>query len=201
VEASDILQAALTKKTLRKQLLAERQALTIEDWRVKSDAICLNLAQSEWVQNAKTILVYLSTRQEPDLSSLWMHHLSNRRWGIPRCVGKTLVWHEWQPTELNQLQRGTYDILEPLPMLPILDADAVDLILVPAVACDRRGFRLGYGGGFYDRLFSNPVWANKPTIGTVFEFASMVKLTPDPWDYPLSAVCTERSIVYHPFLG
>jgi 5-formyltetrahydrofolate cyclo-ligase len=201
VEASDILQAALTKKTLRKQLLAERQALTIEDWRVKSDAICLNLAQSEWVQNAKTILVYLSTRQEPDLTPLWTHYLPNRRWGIPRCVGKALVWHEWQPAELNQLQRGTYGILEPLPMLPIFDADAVDLILVPAVACDRRGFRLGYGGGFYDRLFSNPVWANKPTIGTVFEFASMVKLTPDPWDYPLSAVCTERSIVYHPFLG
>ncbi|WP_404784167.1 5-formyltetrahydrofolate cyclo-ligase [Altericista sp. CCNU0014] len=189
--SSDIFPTVAAKKALRKQLLAQRRALTADAWKFKSDAICLKLAQSEWVQNAQTILVYWGDRQEPDLRPLWEHHFPDKQWGLPRCVEKQLVWHRWQPMEANQLQPGPYGILEPLPTLPILLPSAVDLILVPAVGCDRRGFRLGYGGGFYDRLFGDPAWANIPTIGIVFEFAFLAELTPDPWDYPLKAVCTE----------
>ncbi len=193
-QPSDISPTALAKRTLRKQLLAQRQALTAEDWQLKSDAVCLHLAQSEWVQKAQTILVYWSDRQEPNLSRLWEHHFPRKRWGLPRCVKQQLVWHEWQPTKVNQLQPGPYGILEPLSTLPVLEPSAVDLILVPAVGCDRQGFRLGYGGGFYDRLFSDPAWAKVPTIGIVFEFAYLTELTSDPWDYPLRAVCTETGI-------
>ncbi len=191
---SDISAFPSNKKILRKRLLTQRKALTPEDWHIKSDAICQNLAQFEWVQNAQTILVYLSDRQEPNLTHLWTHHFPHKRWGIPRCVEKTLIWHEWQPTQPQQLRPGAYGILEPVSTLPVLKANAVDLILVPAVGCDRRGFRLGYGGGFYDRLLSDPAWANIPTIGIVFEFAYLDQFIPDPWDYPLRAVCTEIGI-------
>lgn len=191
----DLSQAAFyAKKVKRRELLAQRQALTPQDWEAKSEAICQNLAQCEWVQTAQTILVYLSTRQEPDLSLLWTHYFPHKRWGIPRCVAKNLVWHEWQPTQIQQIQPGAYGILEPLPTLPVIDASTVDLILMPAVACDRQGFRLGYGGGFYDRLFSDSAWANIPAIGIVFEFAYLEQLSPDPWDYPLDSVCTEIGI-------
>jgi 5-formyltetrahydrofolate cyclo-ligase len=193
-EPSNNLQAVPAKKTLRGQLLTERQALCCDAWRSKSDVICQNLAEFEWVQNAQTILVYLSHRQEPDLSRLWTHHFPHKRWGISRCVEKNLVWHEWQPIQTQQLQPGAYGILEPLPTLPVIEANTVDLMLVPAVACDRRGFRLGYGGGFYDRLFSDPGWAKVPTIGIVFEFAYLDRLIPDPWDYPLQAICTELGL-------
>ncbi len=169
-------------------------ALTPEDWRVKSESVCRNLAQFEWVQNAQTILVYLSDRQEPSLTNLWSHHFPHKRWGIPRCVEKSLIWHEWQPNQPNQLQPGAYGILEPVSTLPVLRTDNANLILVPAVGCDRKGFRLGYGGGFYDRLFSDSAWASLPTIGIVFEFAYLDQLAPDPWDYPLGAVCTEMGV-------
>jgi 5-formyltetrahydrofolate cyclo-ligase len=193
-QPSDLSPTAFAKKALRKQLLAQRQALTAEDCKFKGDAICLSLAQSKWVKKAQTILGYWSHRQEPNLSPLWEQYFPDKRWGLPRCVEKQLVWHQWQPTEANQLQRGPYGILEPLPTLPVLEPSAVDLILVPAVGCDRQGFRLGYGGGFYDRLFSHPAWAKVPTIGIVFEFAYLTELTRDPWDYPLRAVCTEMGI-------
>jgi 5-formyltetrahydrofolate cyclo-ligase len=191
---SDISALPFTKKTLRKHLLTQRKAFTPEDWQIKSDAICQNLAQFEWVQKAQTILVYLSHRQEPNLAHLWTHDFAHKRWGIPRCVEKSLIWHEWQPAQAQQIRLGAYGILEPISTLPVIDANAVDLILVPAVGCDRQGFRLGYGGGFYDRLLSDPAWANIPTIGIVFEFAYLDRLTPDPWDYPLRAVCTEIGI-------
>jgi 5-formyltetrahydrofolate cyclo-ligase len=86
---------------------------------------------------------------------------------------------------------GAYGILEPHPQAPTLSPSEVDLILVPAVACDLQGYRLGYGGGFYDRMLSNPAWAKLPTIGIVFDFAHLAQLPKDPWDQPLHHVCTE----------
>ncbi|NJK41804.1 MAG: 5-formyltetrahydrofolate cyclo-ligase, partial [Acaryochloridaceae cyanobacterium SU_2_1] len=112
-------------------------------------------------------------------------------WGLPRCVGQDLVWHRWFPVETDRLQPGSYGILEPHPDWPILKARDVDLILVPALACDRQGFRLGYGGGYYDRLLANPAWAAIPTIGLVFASALLTQLPRDPWDRPLQNVCTE----------
>ncbi len=89
------------------------------------------------------------------------------------------------------MQKGTYGILEPHFANQKLEPADVDLILVPAVACDRQGYRLGYGGGFYDRMLSAAEWAAKPTIGIVFEFAYLPQLPIDVWDKSLQAVCTE----------
>jgi 5-formyltetrahydrofolate cyclo-ligase len=162
------------------------------DWQTKSTAICKQIEQSAWFQQAKTVLVYLSVRQEPDLSVLWQNKDASRVWGLPRCVGQDLVWHQWHPQAANQLTKGAYGILEPLPTLPSLAAETVDLMVVPAIACDYNGYRLGYGGGFYDRLLSQPEWASIPTVGVVFDFAYLESLAVEPWDCPMQSVCTEK---------
>jgi 5-formyltetrahydrofolate cyclo-ligase len=180
-----------TKKELRARFLRERQALSFSDWQIKSTLVCEHLTKSSLFQDAKVVLAYLSTRQEPDLSPLWKNDAPSKDWGLPRCVGQDLIWHHCSPPSPEQFQVGTYGILEPIATLPILQAAEADLILVPAVACDRKGFRLGYGGGFYDRLLSNPQWAHKITVGIVFEFAYVEDLPSDEWDYPMQAVCTE----------
>jgi 5-formyltetrahydrofolate cyclo-ligase len=185
----------LEKKVLRQTLLEQRQALSAQVWAEKSKAICKHIERSEWFQKANTVLAYLSIRQEPDLSDLWTRDAAPKRWGLSRCVGKTLAWHQYNPRLPEQLQPGAYGILEPLPMLPVVEPDTVDLILVPAVACDRRGFRLGYGGGFYDRLLAQPEWTHKPTIGIVFELAYLNHLEADSWDRPMGSVCTENSFM------
>jgi 5-formyltetrahydrofolate cyclo-ligase len=170
--------------------------MTVRDWQAQSDRLCTHLQTATLFTQAKTILAYFSFRQEPNLMPL-MNQSSDRIWGFPRCVGKSLVWHVWSPDSLP-LQIGAYGIREPHPDCPTLEADQVDLILVPAVACDRQGYRLGYGGGFYDRLLSAPSWAAKPTIGIVFEFAHLPQLPVDSWDQPLSAVCTEAGLFIAP---
>ncbi|MCG9891657.1 MAG: 5-formyltetrahydrofolate cyclo-ligase [Thermosynechococcaceae cyanobacterium MS004] len=182
--------AALGKKALRTQLLQRRRSLSFLDWQTKSTLICEHLAASRAFQEARVVLAYLSTHQELDLSSLWQAS-SPQRWGFPRCVRQDLVWHQCVPSSPEHFQLGAYGILEPITSLPVLHPEEVDLILVPAVACDRQGFRLGYGGGFYDRLLSLPAWAKKPTVGIVFEFAYLDRLPSDPWDCPLQSVCTE----------
>lgn len=183
----------MDKVALRRTLLHQRQMLSVAEWRNRSDRICAHLQTIPLVQQAGTILAYFSSRQEPDLSPLVAASQASvntaKRWGFPRCVDRALQWHQWQPGD--PLRTGAYGILEPFETAPILSAMDVDLLLVPAVACDFQGYRLGYGGGFYDRLFSDPAWATKPAIGITFAFAYLPQLPIDPWDQPLTAICTD----------
>lgn len=176
-----------SKAELRRSLLQVRQSMPVEAWREKSDRIVTHLQASTLYASAQMIMAYFSFRQEPDLSSLFTD--TNHRWGFPRCVGNSLIWHVWEPSD--SLQIGNYGILEPSPNAPTLQPDEVDLLLVPAVACDYQTYRLGYGGGYYDRLFSSSGWEIKPTIGIVFEFAYLSQLPIDSWDKQLHGVCTE----------
>ncbi|MFB8796937.1 MAG: 5-formyltetrahydrofolate cyclo-ligase [Microcoleus sp.] len=177
---------SLNKTELRRSLLQTRKSLSPEAWREKSDRICNHLQNSPLFTQAKTVLSYFSCRQEPDLSLLFT---TPKKWGFPRCVGKDLSWHIWQPGDA--LHTGIYGILEPLPDAPKIDHSEVDLILVPAVGCDLRGYRLGYGGGYYDRMLSKAEWESKVAIGMIFEFASIAQLPVDSWDQPLHGICTE----------
>ncbi|NJN03822.1 MAG: 5-formyltetrahydrofolate cyclo-ligase [Leptolyngbyaceae cyanobacterium SL_1_1] len=179
------------KAVLRQQLLKARQAIPPQVWRQKSDRICNHLKALPLFTEARTVLAYCSFRQEPDLSPLLQ---MQRPWGLPRCVDNAIIWHRWYPQGALPLRPGAYGILEPDPDAPRVEPDTVDLILVPAVACDVKGYRLGYGGGYYDRLMSQPVWMGKPTLGIVFEYARLPKIPKSPWDRQLDGICTESGL-------
>jgi len=181
----------MDKVQLRRQLLKQRRSLPPKLWQENSDRLCQNLITLPIFQSAKTILGYFSLYQEPDLSALFRYSVT---WGFPRCVGQNLAWHRWSVGD--SLQTGPYGIAEPEANSPQLSPSEIDLILVPAVACDRRGYRLGYGGGYYDRLFADPLWANIPTIGIIFEFAYLSVLPVEPWDMTVSLICTENRVYY-----
>ncbi len=178
-----------SKAELRRSHLIARRLMAQAEWRLHSSRICSHLQTSPLFASAQTILAYFSFRQEPDLSGLFTD--TSRRWGFSRCVGHSLCWHIWTPG--SPLQTGAYGIVEPHADAPKIEPSEVDLILVPAVACDAQGYRLGYGGGYYDRLLSSAQWASKPTIGIVFEFAYLPQLPIDPWDTRLHGVCTQTS--------
>ena len=159
----------LDKTALRQKILQQRQSLSPAEWQRKSNQICDRLKSDTLFKEAETILAYFSFRQEPDLAPLFN---LNKNWAFPRCVGK-------------------YGILEPNKTATTVDVATADLILVPTVACDTQGYRLGYGGGFYDRLLSIENGLKVTTIGIVFDFGHGVQLPKDPWDRPLNFVCTE----------
>ena len=186
--------SSTNKVALRRSLLQRRRSLSPTQWRAKSERICEQLQSFPLYTEAKTILAYFSFRQEPDLSLLFSSNNNQHRWGLPRCVGQSLMWHLWQPGE--KLVPGKFGILEPSSDAPTISASEVDLILVPAVAGDRQGYRLGYGGGFYDRLLTSPQWKNIPTVGIVFEFAYLPALPIDPWDTKLKYICTDEDVHY-----
>ena len=178
------------KTIIRTKILKQRQALSPLDWQTNSNLICDRLKTLALFKQAKTIFAYFSFRHEPDLSSLFS---LNKNWAFPRCVDKSLEWRLWHPGE--PLAIGKYNIQEPLKTAPIISPSAADLILVPTVACDEQGYRLGYGGGFYDRLLSSPQGSNIPTIGIVFNFAFIPQLPIDPWDIKLDFICSETKFL------
>ncbi len=180
-----------TKNQLRSQFLKTRSQLERDDWQSKSTLICQNLQSFSVFTQAKTVLAYFSIQNEPNLHQLFTN--SQQIWGFPRCVGQQMTWWEWKPGD--PLQTGRYGILEPTTDANIITPNQVDLILVPCVAGDRRGYRLGYGGGYYDRMFASPEWLTIPSIGILFDFALIHELPIEPWDRQLSYVCTERQII------
>lgn len=177
------------KKVLRKKLLHQRKALTPQEWQAKSQRICQQLQTNLLFTEAKTVLSYFSFRQEPDLSPLWQTPASKKKWGFPRCVVGHLDWYYWQPNE--PLEENKYQIPEPLATAVSVPLETVDLILVPTVACDLQGTRLGYGGGYYDRFLSNSVVQKIPKIGITFDFACVAKLPKESWDIQLDFICSE----------
>jgi 5-formyltetrahydrofolate cyclo-ligase len=181
----------MNKADLRRSLLKQRQSLNSQQWHEQSQKICDTLQQDRKFQAANTILTYFSFRQEPDLMDLITQN-PEKSWGVPRCVGQDLQWHYWQPGWAVTQHR--YGMMEPSRELPSVVVEKVDLILVPCVAIDQSGYRLGYGGGYYDRLLSLPLWQDKPTLGIIFSWAYLEALPHDPWDAQLHGVVTEKGI-------
>lgn len=185
----------LEKSELRRNIIKQRQSLSQDEWRGKSQAICKNIYNSSLFNQAKTILAYFSFRQEPDLSYLFSGNKSDneKTWGFPRCVEKSLFWHFWKSED--ELIAGKYGIKEPRPDSPIINPQEVDLILVPCVACDYQNYRLGYGGGYYDRFLSSPEWESIPTIGIVFDLGYLPEVPIEVWDKKLDSICTETDLI------
>ena len=183
------------KAAQRRSLLKARQAMPARIRQEKSVSICQHLQSWDVFAKSKLTLAYCSVNAEPDLSLLLQQR---RSWGLPSCEGKQLKWHRWFINSQWPLRPGAYGITEPDPASPLVEPYKVDLILVPCIACDVNGYRLGYGGGFYDRMLSQSIWKGKPTIGIVFEYARLPQLPRESWDVPLDGICTESGLFLAP---
>ncbi|MBD2553616.1 5-formyltetrahydrofolate cyclo-ligase [Limnothrix sp. FACHB-708] len=182
------------KKPLRRALLLQRQVMPQNKWHNLSTALRDRIQSlPEW-QTAQVIFAYVSHRLEPDILPLAQTELGrNKIWVLPRCQGELLIWHRWQPGE--PLEPGAYGVQEPASDAPVVEPTAADLVLAPCVGADRLGYRLGYGGGYYDRLLAE-VRSNTHTIGVCFDFALLDALPTDPWDRQFEAFCTESQVIH-----
>lgn len=181
--------SSVNKRQWRAQCLAQRQQISALRLQEHSLALAAHLA-TFLAGHHQIVLAYLAFRQEPELHSLFATVPCT--WAIPRVVDRALIWHRFDPASLTI---GKYGIQEPHPDCQTIDPDAATLALVPALACDLQGGRLGYGGGYYDRFLANhPL----PTLGICFSEFVFSELPRDPWDQPLGGIATELGICLIP---
>ena len=179
------------KRALRRQLLPKRAALP---GRAEKDrAICGHiLALPQW-QGAQRILLYLNTPQEPDTRALALAALAaGKEVYAPVCGEGEGQMAFYRFTGLAQLRAGKWGIQEPPADIPLpLGDGARQLCLVPGLAFDRRGFRLGYGKGYYDRFLAA---MEIESVGMCYQGLFLESLPAGPTDKRVGRVATEAGI-------
>jgi 5-formyltetrahydrofolate cyclo-ligase len=138
-------------------------------------------------RNAGTVAGYLAIRGElPVTDTLRAARARGARIVLPRVAGDRLAFHRWD-TDAD-LVPGPFGLTEPSPDAPLVPPDDIDAWLVPGLAFDASGGRLGYGKGHYDRILPG---AGGVTIGVGWSFQLVDAVPTDPWDVPLAAVLTD----------
>ncbi|MBP2017172.1 5-formyltetrahydrofolate cyclo-ligase [Symbiobacterium terraclitae] len=185
----------VSKQQIRRRMIAARQAL-YPDERARRSGTAQEavLSAPEWHQ-AGVVLLYIPVRGEADTALLAAAGVQQgKQLLLPRAEqgGRRLWLHRWDGTA-DQLAPGAFGIPEPLPDLPQAEPAAVDLVVVPGVAFDRRGYRLGYGGGYYDRALPGMDRAVKIGLGYAFQLVDL--LPAEPHDVRLHAVATDEGLL------
>lgn len=175
------------KEKLRDKCKTIRKGLGDELRKHASEAICLRLADWNIFHQAATILTYMPMRTEVDLLPL-INQFPEKSWVIPRILpGKDgqMVFHPYDPTHLVL---HSFGMAEPASYLPQVAPNDVELVLAPGLAFDRAGWRLGYGGGYYDRFLSG---FSGLSVGVVYQSLLFDALPRGEYDVPVSWLVSE----------
>lgn len=185
----------MKKKDLRKVMLAKREKLSLLEVQAKSHQINQQLIFFSAYLSAKTILTYLPIKNEPDtlptINNAWQQ---KKEVLIPvtQTEIKTLLLSKLE--DLHELTKGVYDLLTPKPeYLRITDPEAVDFCLLPGLAFDHQGYRLGYGGGYFDR-FLPKLRVDCLKVALAYEFQILDNLPRTELDIPVDLIITESGI-------
>jgi len=188
------------KRALRSQMLDLRGQLPLEEAARRSEAAQGHLLASPFWRNARTVALYMPIRREADTGLLCARAgIEGKSVLLPRCA----AGRELELVVCNdaaQLGPGSYGILEPLPSLPAVDledpAQVPQLLIAPCLAVDRRAHRLGYGGGYYDRLLSRPALQTILCVALVYAMQIVDSLPVEDWDRRLHGVCSEEGFLW-----
>jgi 5-formyltetrahydrofolate cyclo-ligase len=165
-----------------------------------SQAVLNQLVNLPVFQQAPMVLFYAAQTGEPDTFLLWpLARALNKITLFPRVVGtETLAWHEVH--SLDQLQVGYLGLMEPDPILPekaVASLPPATLVLVPGLAFDQQGHRIGRGGGYYDRFLAQlPDGIKK--IGLFFSIQEVPEVPAEPYDIRLDGLITENLLLSFP---
>ena len=174
----------MDKHQLRQSIRQQKRAMTEEEILRRSAKLGELFASSEAYQNAKTIYGYLPYNQEVRTVPMLERALrEGKRVAVPKVYGEEMKFIYLD--DLNQVAKGYAGIPEPIADGPVAD-DETALVLMPGLAFDPQGHRIGYGGGFYDKfLAAEP---NHPTLALCYDFQMLPALETEEHDIPVDYV-------------
>ncbi|MBF0929737.1 MAG: 5-formyltetrahydrofolate cyclo-ligase [Atopobium sp.] len=187
--------AALEKQRLREERLAAREALSEQERSVLDDRITQKLLATSEYAEATTVLTYVSVSSEVSTRMFIECALRDGKTvAVPRCLpGHRLEFVAI--TSLDQLVPAPFNLLEPAEDLSALTEDQMNdsICIVPALLVDTKGYRLGYGAGFYDRFLS--AYSGKKICLAYQQNLSKTELPHTAFDVAVDMVITESDIL------
>jgi len=174
----------MDKKELRRSIRDQKRAMTEAEIVSRSEKLARLFLASEAYQNAKTIYGYMPYNQEVRTVPMLEQALRDgKRVAVPKCYGDEMRFIYLD--DLSKVEKGYANIPEPIADGPIAD-DPTALVLMPGMAFDPLGHRIGYGGGFYDKfLAAEP---DHPTLALCYEFQMLPSLETEEHDIPVDYV-------------
>ena len=175
----------MNKDDIRRRVRARKRLLTEDERREAAEKVFSRLAAFALSDN---ILIYNSLPDELSTRSFLDKWSAGKRFFLPRVNGLDL---ELLPFESTRMQMGAFRIEEPTGD-DVTDPGCMEMIIVPAVAYDRSGNRVGRGKGYYDRLLAR---TSAFTVGVAYDFQLVDEIDTDEFDIPVDMVITETHTV------
>jgi 5-formyltetrahydrofolate cyclo-ligase len=174
----------MDKKALRQKIREQKRAMTLAQIEEASRKLAEQFLATEAYRNAKTVYGYLPYNQEVRTVPILEWALADgKRVAVPKVYDDEMRFIYL--TDLAQVETGYAGIPEPITDGPVAD-DPTALVLMPGLAFDREGHRIGYGGGFYDKfLAAEPT---HPTVALCYAFQMVEELPTEEFDVPVDLV-------------
>lgn len=181
---------AEAKSQLRQQCRKLRASLDEETRARASQSICERVETWPIFQQSHAILTYMPIKGEVDLTPLLTRH-PEKQWILPRILPEENHRMIFHPYDAGRLVRHPFGMAEPAADLPTVPPEAIQLALVPGLAFDRHGWRLGYGGGYFDRFLQD---FSGVSVGVVFHTLFLENLPHGQFDIAMQWIVTEDGV-------
>lgn len=174
----------MDKKELRAMIRSMKRAMSEEQIEAASHRLGELFAACDAYRQAKTIYGYLPYNQEVRTVPMLERALADgKRVAVPKVYGDQMKFIYM--TDLCRVEKGYAGIPEPIDNDPVAE-DPTALVLMPGLAFDQEGHRIGYGGGFYDRFLAEE--PRHPTVALCYEFQMVPRLEVEEFDVPVDCV-------------
>lgn len=185
----------LDKKLLRKSMIEKRDALEAS-YRASADIRINNiLIKEDYYKTSKNIFIYLGFGSEINTSIYIKEFLKDgKKIYVPRIKKGTRIMEAVEIHDLEDLKENNYGILEPSDEEQGVNKEALDLIILPGIAFDEKGGRLGYGGGYYD-IFLQDISIDVTRVALAYEFQIVNSIPLEEHDIKANYIITEERII------
>ena len=174
----------MDKTALRREIREKKKAMSMEEIETRSARLGELFAQTDAYKNAETIYGYMPYNQEVRTVPILEQAIRDgKRVAVPKVYGDIMKFIYLE--DLTQVEKSDMGIPEPVADEPVAE-DQTALVLMPGLAFDKEGHRIGYGGGFYDKfLMAEP---NHPTVALCYDFQMYAHLDTEEFDIPVDLV-------------
>lgn len=188
-------------KALRQQIRSQRRVLSDLEREQAAFLLCERIAASRTFQQSKHIAFYLTNDGEMDLSLLIQHAWQQGKKCYLPVLAEPNTQRLWfiPYSPDTKLRNNRFGIPEPIhsSRTRLRKTLSLDLVLMPLVAFDLDGNRVGMGGGFYDRTLAylrhRKFWHKPNLLGIAYDFQKQEQIEANPWDIPMQAIATEKN--------